>query len=203
MTKYIVIITAVCSIAAFSIPQLFERFQFNTYQTYHRKQWYRLFTHGLLHADWIHLIVNMIVFVSFGQAVEYYFRELKYMQAIERPELVFVVFYVSAIIIASLTTLFKHKDKADYNSVGASGAVSAIVFASIFFNPMHKVYFFGVVPIPGIIFGVLYLAYSQYMSRKGGDNVNHDAHFVGAVYGFFFPVLLKPALFIEFFRNIF
>ncbi len=203
MTKIIIIITAISSIAAFTKPILYDHFQLNPYQTYHRRQYYRLLTHAMLHADWLHLIVNMLVFYSFGQAVEYYFRELRYTGAIANPALCFIILYISSIIIASLTTLYKQKNNPDYNSVGASGAVSAIVFASIFFNPMHKVYFFGVLPIPGIIFGVLYLAYTQYMSKRGGDNVNHDAHFLGAVYGFFFPVILEPSLFIEFFKNIF
>ncbi|MDE6451468.1 MAG: rhomboid family intramembrane serine protease, partial [Odoribacter sp.] len=82
-----------------------------------------------------------------------------------------------------------------YASIGASGAVSAVLFSDIFLNPWEKILLFAVIPVPGILFGVLYLAYCQYMARRGGDNINHTAHFYGAVYGFIFPILLEPHLF--------
>lgn len=101
-------------------------------------------------------------------------------------------------IMATITTVYRQKDNIWYNSVGASGAVSAVVFTSIFFQPTASIYFYAVIPIPGIVFGVLYLAYSHFMSKRGGDNINHDAHFIGAVFGFIFPVFLEPRLFLVF-----
>jgi membrane associated rhomboid family serine protease len=89
-----------------------------------------------------------------------------------------------------MITLFRHRNNRWYNSVGASGAVSAIIFTSIFFNPMDRLYFFAVIPIPGIVFAILYLVYGSYMSRRSKDNINHDAHLLGAVYGFVFPLLI-------------
>ena len=79
-------------------------------------------------------------------------------------------------------------------SVGASGAVSAVLFTAIFMSPWQRIYLFAAIPIPGIVFGVLYLIYCQYMARRGGDRVNHGAHFYGAVYGFLFPVFIDPGL---------
>jgi membrane associated rhomboid family serine protease len=114
--------------------------------------------------------------------------------------ILFVLLYLSAIIVSSLYSLAKYKDNYSYSAVGASGATSAIVFASIFFDPWNMIYFFGVLPIPGILFGVIYLIYSYRMSRKGTDNIGHDAHFWGAVYGFTFPLFFKPELF-KFFIN--
>lgn len=96
----------------------------------------------------------------------------------------------------------RHRNDPRYVSIGASGAVSAVVFASIFFNPWSKIYFFGILPIPGILFGALYVGYEQYLSRRGGDNVNHNAHLWGALYGFVFPLLLEPSLWHAFIRNL-
>ncbi|MDY0198152.1 MAG: rhomboid family intramembrane serine protease [Tenuifilaceae bacterium] len=195
MTITIIVITAIISIMSFNNRTLMVKLQFNPYSTYHQKQWYRLITHAFVHADYMHLFINMIVLLSFGTAVERMFGELKGLGLISSPTLHFVILYVGGTIIASLTTLKKQKDNYYYNSVGASGAVSAIVFTSIFFQPLSNLYLMGIIPIPAIVFGVAYLIYSHYMSRKSIDNINHDAHFVGAVFGFFYPLLIDPKLF--------
>ncbi|MFP4059235.1 MAG: rhomboid family intramembrane serine protease [Bacteroidales bacterium] len=205
MTLIIVILTSAISIWAFSNETVFTKLQLNPYQTFHRKEWYRLLTHGFLHADWIHLIVNMLVLFSFGTAVEQYFDQLEGGGYLKFPILWFISLYVIGIIISSVLSVAKHKDNPYYNSVGASGAVSAIVFTSIFFAPIQKILFYAVIPIPGILFGVLYLIYSQYMSKKGSDNINHDAHFVGAVFGFIYPLFIDLSLinhFIDQFQNL-
>jgi membrane associated rhomboid family serine protease len=199
MTLLIIIVTALFSVAAFNQAELMHRYNFNAYQVVHRKQWYRIFTHAFLHANWEHLIINMIVLFSFGSALSRYFnwyfgRNIVFL---------YLGVYVGGIIVSSLFTLFKEKDNFNYNAVGASGAVSAVVFACIFFDPMNKIYFMGFVPIPGILFGVLYLAYSYYMGKKSNDNIGHDAHFWGAVYGFVFPIILKPQLLSNFFDKLF
>jgi membrane associated rhomboid family serine protease len=106
-------------------------------------------------------------------------------------------------VIATISTVIKHKNNPQYNAIGASGAVSAVVFTYIFFSPTNSLLLMGVIPIPAIIFGVLYLIYSQYMARKSGGNVNHDAHFIGAVFGFIYPILLKPSLIYSFINQIF
>jgi len=191
MTYVFIIITSLVSILAFNNQQLFSKLQFNPYQVYHRKEYYRLLSHGFVHADWMHLIVNMFVLYSFGSTVENYFRLLE-AEGMMRFGIAWYTFmYLAAIVFSSVTTLKKHKDDIFYNSVGASGAVSAILFCSIFFNPWAKLGLYFVIPMPAIIFGVGYLIYSQYMSRKNTDNINHDAHFIGAVFGFLFPLLIK------------
>jgi membrane associated rhomboid family serine protease len=144
----------------------------------------------------------MLVLFSFGQGIENIFLELKYQGIIRYPKLMYGLLYLSSIIIASLLSLKKNKHNEWYNSVGASGAISAIVFAHLFFAPWQRVYFYAFLPIPGIIFGLLYLIYSQYMSRHGSDNINHDAHFLGAVYGFLFPLLLEPKLIYYFINQL-
>ena len=166
------------------------------------RQWYRTISHAFVHADWTHLIVNMIVFWSFGSAVENYFIILQKEGFLLFPRLTFFLFFLSAVFLSSLPTLIKERKNHYYNAVGASGGVSAIVFASIFFAPLNKILFFMVLPIPGILFGLIYLIYSSYMSKKSTDNINHDAHFYGAVYGFIFPLLISVKLFSVFLRGL-
>lgn len=199
MTILIIIVTAIFSIVAFQQPELFHRYNFNAYQVYHRKQWYRVFTHAFLHANWEHLFVNMFVLFSFGTALWQYF----YIYFGQNVLLLYLGLYIGGIIISTVFTLVKEKDNFNYNAVGASGAVSAVTFACIFFSPLSKIYFFGIIPIPGILFGALYLGYSYYMGKRNVDNIGHDAHFWGAVYGFVYPLLLKPALLSNFFDKLF
>ncbi len=190
VTLVIVIITSVISIAAFSNKTLFARLQFNPYQVWHRKEWYRLITHGFLHADWTHLIINMLVLYSFGNTIESAFHIMAAETWMKFPMLWYVIFYLLSLIISSLTTLHKHKNDVWYNSVGASGAVSAVLFCSIFFDPNMTLLFMFVIPIKAYFFGPLYLLYSYYSSRRANDNINHDAHLLGAVFGFLFPMMI-------------
>jgi len=203
MTYVIIIFTALVSIPAFSNHQWFSKLQFNPYQVYHRKEIHRLLTHGFLHANWMHLIINMMVLFFFGPIVE------KYMGQILNPgmqhwsKLIYLFFYFGGIIVASLISLYKYRDNIWYNAVGASGAVSAVIFFYIFFNPWERIYFYGILPVPGIIMGILYLVYSHYMSRRGTDNVNHDAHMVGALFGFIFPLFIDYHLISYFLDRLF
>ncbi len=196
----IIIITIGISLAAFNNKAIFYKLQFNAYQIYQRKQYYRILTHAFVHADWVHLFVNMFVLLSFGRGIEYIFGANQ--QIFPHPDLQFILLYVSAIIIAPVTSFAKYKNDPMYNAVGASGGVSAVIFTNIFFAPWHKLYLFAFIPIPGIIFAGLYLIYASYMSKKQLDNVNHDAHFIGAVYGFLFPLFFKPELIFVFFQNV-
>jgi membrane associated rhomboid family serine protease len=194
MTILLIVITSAISILGFRNKDVFDKLQFNPYQVYHKKQWHRLITHGFLHADWVHLFVNMFVLYFFGTSVERNFEQLAAAGIIKSPILTYVLLYFASMVFATVTTLAKQKDNIWYNSVGASGAVSAVLFTHIFFSPLQMLYIYFIIPIPGIVFGVLYLGYSHYMSKRSGDNINHDAHFIGAVFGFLFPLLIDPKL---------
>jgi membrane associated rhomboid family serine protease len=202
MTIVIIAITSIISIVAFTNDELFSRLQFNAYSVYHRKEWYRMITHGFLHANWTHLIVNMLVLFFFGTAAENWLKQMEAQKMISMYRFVYLVFYLLGIFFASTLSLLKHKNDEWYNSVGASGAVSAVLFFNIFFNPWQKVYVYALIPVPGIILGALYLIYSQYMSKRRVDNINHDAHFIGAVFGFVFPLILYPGLFRHFIAEL-
>lgn len=199
MTLILIAITVAVSYAAFKSPKLMDQLQFNASKIYYKKEYYRLITHAFLHANWEHLFVNMIVLFSFGSAIEIYFKN--YFGG--NHVVYFFLLYFGGIIVSNLYALFKHRKNYFYNAVGASGAVSAVLFAAIFFDPWNMIYFFGILPIPGIVFAVLYLVYSYQMSNKQKDNVAHDAHFLGALYGFIFPIMINPRLFELFMDKLF
>jgi membrane associated rhomboid family serine protease len=171
---------------------------FNPYLVSTQRQWYRLFTSGFIHADFLHLLVNMLVLFSFGPIVEQHFVLLSG----ESGSWLFLIYYLMGLPISILPTYFKQKENYLYNGLGASGSVSAVLFSFILFLPLEKIYLYGLIGIPGILAGIGYLWLSSYMDKKGGDNVNHNAHFWGAVYGFVFPITFAPGLFLNFLNQI-
>jgi len=196
VTIIIIAITVIVSVLAFSNHEIFRRLAFNAYDIKHFKNSYRFLSYALIHADWIHLLINMMVLYSFGRIVEQYYGILFGVKGI----LYFILLYIGGTALSTLPSYGKHKDDYTYTAVGASGAVSAVVFASIIFDPLMKIYLFFVpIGIPAIIFGVLYLIYSAYMGKKNIDNVGHDAHFWGAIFGFVFTIVLKPELILRLF----
>ena len=198
MTLILLIITAIISIIAFSSPVVMRKLILNPWMVHNRKEYWRLITSGFIHADWMHLLINMFVLFGFGQAVEMYYEA--YFG--EKGTYYFTLLYLAAIIIANTPSQAKHKDNPHYNSLGASGAVSAILFAAILFAPWSKVYLFGVIGVPGIILGPLYLVLEYRMGKKGGSNINHDAHFWGALFGLIFTILLRPSIFMDFLSKL-
>jgi membrane associated rhomboid family serine protease len=199
MSIVIILIAAivVTSIAGFNQPELIEKYKFNAYRIIHHKEYYRLVTHGFFHGGWGHLLINMFVLWSFGKAVMYYFNISIYFNT----NILFLLFFLSALVVSSLYSLAKEKDNPYYSAIGASGAVSAAVFVTILYAPYNLIYLYFI-PVPGIILGIGYLIYSKVMSDKKIDNVGHDAHFWGAVYGFFFPIFFNPSLLGHFFREL-
>jgi membrane associated rhomboid family serine protease len=198
LTLIIVIVTVLTSVAAFRRRELFYRFDLSPSRIVHQGQYYRIFTHAFLHADYWHLGINMLVLYSFGTYIEQKFAALEAQGVIFSGTFFYLLLYLGSIAVASISTVTRYRNQENYSAVGASGAVSAVVFAYIFFAPLNKIYFYMVLPIPGILFGVLYLVYSSYMGRRNKDNINHSAHFWGAVAGFLFPLLLDPSLFMDF-----
>jgi membrane associated rhomboid family serine protease len=200
VTLFILIVTCVVSFLAFQSNELKNRMIFNPYLIHTNGQWYRFISSGLIHADYIHLFVNMYVLYFFGNNVEFYYKEIFGEKAI----VYLVLLYFGGMMMSVLPTYGKHKNDPGYNALGASGAVSSVVFAYILFNPLDKLCLYGLpfLCLPSIIFGVAYLIYCFYSSKRGRDNVNHDAHFWGAVYGFVLTIVLKPALVLSFFDQL-
>lgn len=186
-------LTVASSAYAWSNQELMSNWILDPYQMNQRGgQWYRLLTSGFLHADWGHLLFNMITFYSFGGlALSSFTSALG-----ATPGLVaFLMLYLGGIVLSDLPTYFRHRHDPGYRSLGASGGVASVLFAGILFYPIGKVYMMFIpIGIPGFIWGVLYLLYSYYMGRRRGDNINHDAHFYGALYGVVLTVALMPGV---------
>ena len=159
----------------------------------HRNQWYRFFSCGLIHADWAHLFFNMYVLFVFGagqqkHGVEYIFKDIFE----GKGALLYLIMYISALAICLIPTYNKNKNNYQYRSLGASGAVSAVVFAYMLFNPTTGMgLLFLPVYIPGFLFGILYLVVSSWLDRKGGGNINHSAHIWGALFGVIFVIFIS------------
>lgn len=193
----IIIITIIVSMLCFRNRDLFYRLSLNPYNITRRNQWERVLTHAFVHADYMHLFINMLVLWSFGRQMEMVAGMLG-----GARNYWFLALYIGGIIVSSIPDIIKYKDNPYYNSIGASGAVSAVVFSSIFITPWKSILLFGVIPIPSIIFGALYIWYENYSSRHSNDNINHNAHIWGAIYGFIFFGLMEPRLFLSFFGKL-
>ncbi|OOS23435.1 rhomboid family intramembrane serine protease [Moraxella porci DSM 25326] len=189
-TTVIIIITVLISIAAWQSRPLLERLIFYP-PAVNRGQYDRLLTHGFIHADGMHLLFNMFTLYFFGRVIERFY-------IAKFGSLGFVGFYVLAIIVAILPTYARNKNNPRYSSLGASGAVSAVLFAYILFAPWNTLYLFAVLPIPAIVFAVAYVAYSIWADRRGGGNINHSAHLFGAVFGVVATIAIEPAIIVHF-----
>lgn len=180
-TLITVIITVAISIAAFNNENLINKLILWPRYMNDPQEYYRLLTAGFIHADWNHLIFNMVSLYFIGSSAE------------SILGMGFLTLYLTGIIISSLPSFLKHRNNSYYRSLGASGGVAAIMFFFIYFAPWSKLYIiFLPIGIPAILFGILYLVYEAYMAKKGGGTMNHDAHFWGAVYGLIYALIIDP-----------
>ncbi len=198
ITIIIIILTVAVSIPAFKNSKIFYQLDFSPYFIEKNREWYRFFSHALLHGDWWHLILNMLVLYFFGDVTQNYFEAY----AGSLGTFYFVLLYVGGIVFAVLPTYKKHNGNSNYHSVGASGAVSAVLFSSVIFSPGTSICLYGIICFPGIIWAVIYLIYSYTQGKKGGDFINHDAHFWGAIFGVAFTILTVPQSFLAFINQI-
>jgi membrane associated rhomboid family serine protease len=185
ITLIIIIITVLVSVTAFTNDKIYDDFIFYPPAVTYNKQWYRFLTCGLIHADIAHLVFNMYAFFLFGKIVEDSFVSIFQ----EKGKLLYLLMYLTSLFVCLLPTYAKHRDDGSYRSLGASGAVSAVIFAYIMLDPIKGIgILFIPFYIPGFVFGILYLAVSSYLDKRGGGNINHSAHLWGALYGIAFLV---------------
>jgi len=183
ITLIILIMTCAISYQALQNPTISSRLLFYPYEIKRKGEFFRFLTSGFVHGSWPHLFINVFVLYQFGTMAEDVFSMLF---GEDYGKIVFIVFYLSAIIVAGIPTYFRHQDDVGYRALGASGATSALVFFYIVFSPWS---WFQFPPVPAIVFGILYLAYSSYMDKKGTDNIGHNAHLWGALYGLIFTLV--------------
>jgi len=188
ITLIIIIITVLVSITAFSNGKVFNDFIFDPAAVTYDKQWYRFLTCGLIHANYGHLFFNMYAFYMFGESVERSF----IMVFQEKGKLLYLVLYITALVACLVPTYLKHRTNSQYQSLGASGAISAVIFSYILLNPLQKIGIIFLPPqlgLPAFVFGFLYLVVSSYLDKRGGGNINHSAHIFGALYGIAFLIV--------------
>lgn len=210
ITLTILVLTIVFSAYAMNRPDLKYKYMFHPYAIYHDKQHYRFLSHAFLHGDYIHLALNMYALLVFGPLVEeQIYPIILGHDGVLNPKMggvCYIILYTGAIYASSVFEYFKNRHNPSYTSLGASGAINAIMFAFILYAPSTPL---GIlfIPMPAWVFGIIYLAVSFYLSRKttghaATDRIGHEAHFFGAVYGVVFTGILKPELFSNFIHKI-
>jgi membrane associated rhomboid family serine protease len=192
VASIIFIFTLVTSIYAFNDNGLYGKFMLHPYSVYRKSNVYTLITSGLIHGSWMHLIFNMFTFYAFAFTLEMTIGSWR-----------FGLIYFLGLILSDIPSVFKHKDDFHYHSLGASGAISGVLFSYILFYPLNTLMIFPLpIPIWAALFGVLYLVYTYYMSKSSRDNINHDAHLFGALAGMILTVLLVPGIIPHFIQAI-
>ena len=192
MTSYtviIIVITSIISFLAFNNMKLMDSLIFWPPAISMRNQYYRFITCGFIHADFMHLAFNMFTLYFFGKGLE----EL-YMGELGLQHYYFLVLYFLALIFSNIPTYLKRRDDYNYRSLGASGAVCAVLFAVILIRPWDEILLFGGIRMPSLLYAILFLVYSIYMSRRGGDKVNHVAHLWGALFGVVFTIAVDRSV---------
>lgn len=187
------------SFSTFRRQELYQKLVFWPYVIQEEGSWYRFLSSGFIHANWPHLLVNLWVLWMFGRFVEGAYAQLFG----SAGPMIYLSMFLSCIVVSELYSFFKHKDNPSYRSLGASGAVSGVLFTFVLLEPLQGIgLLFIPFYIPAFLFGILYLLYSWYMARKGNDNIGHDAHFFGALYGMLFLIILKPGVVSNFIQQI-
>ncbi len=195
ITLIIIIITCLVSITTFSRPEDMAKLSFSPYRVYHFKEWYRFLTSGFVHANTMHLLFNMLSLYFVGRSIEMAFA------VVLGSKWYYPLLYLLGLVLPDLYNYYKYKNYSGYSSIGASGAVSAVLFSCVLFAPWQTIYVF-LIPCPFIVYAVLFLIYSVYMSKRGGDGIDHRAHFFGAILGLIFPIIIEPQVMQIFLRQL-
>ncbi len=199
ITFLIILFTGLVSYQGFSNYHLIDRWKHYPYREASQKEWYRMLTSGFIHADWIHLLVNMYVLYSFGVMIESY---LIGWYGAATGRVLFLVVYLLNIVLANLPTMSRQRHNPGFSSIGASGAVSGLLFMYILLNPWAMFGLFFIIPVPAVLLGAGYLIYSSWAANKGHGRLDHSAHFAGALAGMAMIILIHHAVLDDFFNKL-
>lgn len=212
ITNIIVGLTVVVSLLALNNPSLMSKMLLNPYQVIQRKEYYRIFTHAFIHGNFLHLFFNMYVLYSFGNLIETIFTNQEVFNrlfpsmdfwGVSKGYLIYILVYFGGLMFAVLPSLKKHQNNPSYNSLGASGAVSAVVMVFILVMPTSNLQILFIpFNIPAFILGAAYLIYEYVMSKKGNTGIAHDAHLLGAVFGLVLILVVQPSMGLHFLNEI-
>ncbi|GAB2501517.1 rhomboid family intramembrane serine protease [Arenimonas alkanexedens] len=194
ITLAIIVITSLVSWLGFNNEALRNALVLWPPAVTRRHEYHRFIGYGVVHADFMHLLFNMFTLYFFGRLMEGFYAQYL-------GSLGFLWFYLSALVVSALPSYLKHRNDQNYVTLGASGAVSAVLFAFILLRPWETllIYF---IPVPAIIFAALYTGYSIYMNHRKGDRINHSAHLAGAAYGVLFTVIMEPRVLSHFLAEL-
>lgn len=213
ITYIIIGFTCLISFTCFDNREKTNKLIFNPYAIKELKQYYRFFSCGFIHGDFMHLLFNMLVLFFFGVTVERYYDQIFG----SKGPLMFLILYLGAFIFSHLPTYWRYKEIPSYNSLGASGATVAVLFTFILFDPWSKLYLYFAIPVYAILFAIIYLIYSGMKMGiisdrilpnsiryrlQAPDNINHEAHFYGALWGVLFTLLFKPTVGLHFLSRL-
>lgn len=198
VTLFLIVLTSAVSIIAWQKPELQHKLLFHPYSVKHRNEYFRFITGGFVHSGWVHLFFNMFTLYFFGSSLEFLFDSMFGANGFAYLLSLFLV----GVIVSDIPTYLKYKDAPHYRSLGASGGVAAVIFCSIMFDPARDLCLYGILCIPGFILGPLFLIYSYYQGKKMADNINHDAHFYGALFGILFSLFVDINVFGDFIQEV-
>jgi membrane associated rhomboid family serine protease len=198
VTLLLIIVTVGISIYAWNNPLLLDKLILNPYKVTQKNEYYRFVTSGFIHADYGHLLFNMLTLWFIGEGIERLFQMLFG----PNGSMYYLFLYIVGIIVSDIPTFLKHRKNSKYNSLGASGGVAAVLFAFVLYAPLMQICLYFFICMPGFIFGLLFMGYSFYESRRGGGYINHDAHLYGAIFGLLFMAVVYPDAVPGFFQQI-
>lgn len=189
VASIIFVLIIITSLLAFSNENLYSKLMLHPHSVYRGEKTYTIVTSGFIHKDWMHLFFNLFSYYFFAFNLERYLGHWQ-----------FGMLYLGSLVLSDLPSIFKHRNDFWYHSLGASGAISGVIFSYILFEPLSKMMIFPLpIPLPAVLFGVLYLVYCAYASKVSRDAINHDAHFFGAISGILITILLYHQIIPHFF----